>query len=83
MQTRSCTVEMPSGLSLPFAFGVNTRLIGTGRYVSCLGARAGNGRFAFHLAPEAWRRRPRYPLPQSPLGWQTDAELAMLSKLVR
>ena len=28
MQTRSRTVEMPSGLSLPLAFGINTRLIG-------------------------------------------------------
>ena len=26
MQTRSRTVEMPSGLSLPLAFGMNTRL---------------------------------------------------------
>jgi hypothetical protein len=31
MQTRSRTVEMPSGLSLPLAFGMNTRLIGSGR----------------------------------------------------
>src|SRR5260221_661769 len=29
MQTRSRTVEMPSGLSLPLAFGINTRLIGS------------------------------------------------------
>ena len=29
MQTRSRTVEMPSGLSLPLAFGMNTRLIGS------------------------------------------------------
>ncbi len=36
MQTRSRTVEMPSGLSLPLAFGMYTRLIGSGRYVSCL-----------------------------------------------
>src|SRR4051795_6679738 len=34
MQTRSRTVEMPSGLSLPLALGMNTRLIGSGRYVS-------------------------------------------------
>ena len=27
MQTRSRTVEMPSGLNLPLAFGINTRLI--------------------------------------------------------
>ena len=40
MQTRSRTVEMPSGLSLPLAFGMNTRLIGSGRYVSCLSASA-------------------------------------------
>jgi hypothetical protein len=31
MQTRSRKVEMPSGLSLPLAFGMNTRLIGSGR----------------------------------------------------
>jgi hypothetical protein len=31
MQTRSRTLEMPSGLSLPLAFGINTRLIGAGR----------------------------------------------------
>ena len=29
MQTRSRTVEMPSGLSLPLAFGMNTLLIGS------------------------------------------------------
>src|SRR5580692_6453112 len=40
MQTRSRTVEMPSGLSLPLAFGMNTRLIGSGRYVSSLSASA-------------------------------------------
>jgi hypothetical protein len=31
MQTRSRTFEIPSGLSLPLAFGMNTRLIGSGR----------------------------------------------------
>jgi len=31
MQTRSRKVEMPNGLSLPLAFGINTRLIGDGR----------------------------------------------------
>src|SRR5208282_6060707 len=31
MQTRSRKVEMPSGLSLPLAFGMDTRLIGSGR----------------------------------------------------
>jgi hypothetical protein len=31
MQTRSRTLEIPSGLSLPLAFGINTRLIGSGR----------------------------------------------------
>ena len=40
MQTRSRTVEMPSGLSLPLAFGMNTRLIASGRYVSFLSASA-------------------------------------------
>ena len=34
MQTRSRTLEMPSGLSLPLAFGINTRLIGSGRTAS-------------------------------------------------
>jgi hypothetical protein len=32
MQSRSRTVEMPSGLSLPLAFGMNTLLIGFGWY---------------------------------------------------
>ena len=40
MQTRSRRVEMPSGLSLPLALGINTRLIGSGRYVSSLSASA-------------------------------------------
>ena len=31
MQTRSRTLEIPSGLSLPLAFGIYTRLIGSGR----------------------------------------------------
>ena len=31
MQTRSLRVEMPKGRSLPLAFGMNTRLIGSGR----------------------------------------------------
>ena len=31
MQTRSRKVEMPSGLSLPLAFGMNTLLMGSGR----------------------------------------------------
>jgi len=31
MQTRSRKVEMPNGLSLPLAFGMNTLLIGSGR----------------------------------------------------
>ena len=30
MHTRSRKVEMPSGLSLPLAFGINTLLIGSG-----------------------------------------------------
>ena len=42
MQTRSRKVEMPNGLSLPLAFGMYTLLIGSGRYVSCLSARAGS-----------------------------------------
>src|SRR6201987_772661 len=40
MQTRSRMVEMPTGLSLPLAFGMNTGLIGSGRYVSRLSASA-------------------------------------------
>ncbi len=32
MQTRSRTVEMPSGLCLPLAFGIKTLLIGSGRF---------------------------------------------------
>jgi hypothetical protein len=31
MQTRSRKVEMPSGLSLPLAFGMYTLLMGSGR----------------------------------------------------
>jgi hypothetical protein len=31
MQTRSRTVEMPIGLSLPLAFGMNTILMESGR----------------------------------------------------
>ncbi len=31
LMTRSRRVEMPSGLSLPLTFGMNTRLIGSGR----------------------------------------------------
>jgi hypothetical protein len=31
MQARSRTLEIPSGLRLPLAFGINTRLIGSGR----------------------------------------------------
>src|ERR1700730_1819513 len=31
MQTRSRKVEMPSGRSLPLAFGMNTLLMGSGR----------------------------------------------------
>src|SRR6516225_11089789 len=33
-------VEMPGGLRLPLAFGMNTRPIGSGRYVSRLSASA-------------------------------------------
>src|SRR5437870_9275741 len=40
MHTRSRRVEMPSGLSLPLAFGMNTLLMGSGRYVSSLSASA-------------------------------------------
>src|SRR5450631_3121609 len=40
MHTRSRRVEMPSGLKLPLAFGIYTRLIGSGRYFSSLSASA-------------------------------------------
>ena len=36
MQTRSGKVEMPSGLSLPLAFGMKTRLIGSGRVAASM-----------------------------------------------
>ena len=38
MHTRSRNVEIPSGRSLPLAFGMNTRRIGSGRYVSSFNA---------------------------------------------
>src|SRR3954462_15369154 len=66
MQTRSRTVEMPSGLSLPLAFGMNTRLIGSGRYVSCLSASASS---ASHrstpyasMSAKSWPSMPGAPL---------------------
>src|SRR5271167_3752846 len=66
MQTRSRTVEMPSGLSLPLAFGMNTRLIGSGRYVSRLSASA---RSASHrstpyasMSAKSWPSTPGAPL---------------------
>ena len=57
MQTRSRTVEMLSGLSLPLAFGMNTRLIGSGRYVSSLSASASS---ASHRSTHT-RRCPQSP----------------------
>src|SRR2546429_1830533 len=66
MQTRSRTVEMPSGLSLPLAFGMNTRLIGSGRYVSSLSACASS---ASHrstpyasMSAKSWPSTPGAPL---------------------
>src|SRR5712692_11292850 len=66
MQTRSRTVEIPSGLSLPLAFGMNTRLIGSGRYVSCLSASASS---ASHrstpyasMSAKSWPSTPGAPL---------------------
>jgi hypothetical protein len=55
MQSRSRTVEMPSGLSLPLAFGMNTRLIGSGRYVSCLSASASSASHRSTPPPHALR----------------------------
>src|ERR1700751_1565304 len=66
MQTRSRTLEMPSGLSLPLAFGIYTRLIGSGRYVSCLSASASS---ASHrstpyasMSAKSWWSMPGAPL---------------------
>src|ERR1700730_17411728 len=66
MQTRSRTVEMPSGLSLPLAFRMNTRLIGSGRYVSSLSASASS---ASHrstpyasMSAKSWPSTPGAPL---------------------
>src|SRR5260370_1146557 len=50
MQTRSRTVEMPSGLSLPLAVGMNTRLIGSRLYVSFRSASASSA--SHRAAPE-------------------------------
>src|SRR5882672_3729622 len=81
MQTRSRTVEIPSGLSLPLAFGMNTRLIGSGRYVSSLSASASS---ASHrstpyasMSAKSWPSTPGAPpasatvgiLPQLPAGY--------------
>src|SRR5580700_2639816 len=71
MQTRSRTVEMPSGLSLPLAFGMNTRLIGSGRYVSSLSApvRPANAPPHMPRCPQS----PGRPLPVRPLPPQGQA----------
>src|SRR3954454_13572464 len=66
MQTRSRTVEMPSGLSLPLAFGMNTRLIGSGRYVSFLSASASSASqrstpYA-SMSAKSWPSTPGAPL---------------------
>src|SRR5258708_25703293 len=57
---------MPSGLSLPLAFGMNTRLIGSGRYLSCLSASASS---ASHrstpyasMSAKSWPSTPGAPL---------------------
>src|SRR6266851_697404 len=55
MQTRSRTVEIPSGLSLPLAFSMNTRLIGSGRYF-CAGERGSRS-----LPPDAPDRCRNWP----------------------
>src|ERR1700682_3846161 len=66
MQTRSRTVEMASGLSLPLAFGMNTRLIGSRRYLSSLSASASS---ASHrstpyasMSAKSWPSTPGAPL---------------------
>src|SRR6516164_798555 len=66
MQTRSRTLEMPSGLSLPLVFGIYTRLIGSGRYVSSLSASASS---ASHrstpyasMSAKSWSSTPGAPL---------------------
>src|SRR5208282_4203743 len=55
-----------SGLSLPLAFGMNTRLIGSGRYISCLSASASS---ASHrstpytsMSAKSWPSAPGAPL---------------------
>src|SRR5580692_607017 len=66
MQTRSRTLEMPSGLSLPLAFGINTRLIGSGRYVSCLSASASSA--SHRSTPYASMSAKSWPsIPGAPL----------------
>ena len=66
MQTRSRTLEMPSGLSLPLAFGINTRLIGSGRYVSCLSASASSANHRStpyaSMSAKSWPSIPGAPL---------------------
>src|SRR6516164_3663190 len=66
MQTRSHTVEMPSGLSLPLAFGMNTRLIGSGRYVSSLSASASSASHrptpCASMSAKSWPSTPGAPL---------------------
>src|SRR5216684_1589733 len=66
MQTRSRTVEMPSGLSLPLAFGINTRLIGSGRYVSSLSASASSASHrstpCASMSAKSWPSTPGAPL---------------------
>jgi len=66
MQTRSRAPEMPSGLSLPLAFGINTRLIGSGRYVSCLSASASSA--SHRSTPYASMSAKSWPsIPGAPL----------------
>src|SRR6516164_2227144 len=69
MQIRSRTVEMPSGLSWPLAFGMNTRLIGSGRYVSCLSASASSA--SHRSTPYASMSAKSWPsIPGAPFGRQ-------------
>jgi hypothetical protein len=63
---RSRTLEIPSGLSLPLAFGIYTCLIGSGWQVSCLSANASS---ASHrstpyasISAKSWPSIPGAPL---------------------
>src|SRR4029077_15654185 len=54
-----------SGLSLPLAFGMKTRLIGSGRYVSCLSASASSASHrstpCVSMSAKSWPSTPGAP----------------------